>query len=84
VSMFRRDTILFAEANQKPPSQLKSNPFFLANYKIASLLSDEDVQLPDEVKKAKQEEILANGLPALTFAVGYMGVGEVAGVTETA
>jgi hypothetical protein len=55
-------------------SDLKTKPFFLKGNNHQYLFTDGVVQPQEEEKKAKREEILAIGIPALTFAVGHEGV----------
>lgn len=59
------------EANNIPYASLSIMPFFKKNPKNTVLYSDTPVRLTD----SKIEELLANEIPALTFAVGHRGIG---------
>jgi hypothetical protein len=57
-------------ANAIKKDQLRTRPFFLMNPDFDSLYKDPPPPLPPSLR----EELLANELPALTFAAGHRGV----------
>jgi hypothetical protein len=59
-----------AVANSYSSAQLKTKPFFLKNTDFSFLYTDQ----PAVVSAPLREELLANELPALTFAAGHRGV----------
>lgn len=60
-------------ANDIRKDQLKTRPFFLKNSDFDFLYNDP----PLLVSAPLREELLANELPALTFAAGHRGVGKI-------
>jgi hypothetical protein len=60
-------------ANAIKKDQLRTRPFFLMNPDFDSLYKDPPPPLPPSLL----EELLANEIPALTFAAGHRGVGEI-------
>ncbi len=59
-------------ANAIPKEQLRTRPFFLMNSDFGFLYNDP----PISVSAPLREELLANEIPALTFAAGHRGVEE--------
>ena len=64
-----------AVANSYSSAQLKTKPFFLKNTDFNFLYTDQ----PAVVSAPLREELLANEIPALTFAAGHRGVEELSG-----
>ncbi len=62
-------------ANSYTSTQLKKEPFFLKNSDIGFLYSDSEQPLL--ISTSLREELLANEIPALTFAAGHRGVGRI-------
>jgi hypothetical protein len=60
-------------ADTYPPEQMKTKPFFSKNPEYGFLYTDQ----PAPVSATLREELLANELPALTFAAGHRGVKEI-------
>jgi len=60
-------------ANDIRMEQLKARPFFSINPEHSELYSDQ----PVSVSNLLREELLANEIPALTFAAGHRGIEEI-------
>lgn len=66
-------------ANNYPPERLKSKPFFSKNTDYTDLYNKPIFTVSDNDRaefNAMREELLANEIPALTFAAGHRGVEE--------